>query len=188
MRTRIILSLFASLLLFSCETRTGEKLATNSGPADTLVIGDGSAQSSSEKKSSATGKLKPVVPEKEKTFEDFPAGEIFSAKLSKPNFGTYPAFSTYRTVITRGTARGANFAGKYAFVTWGCGGDCRQSAIINVENGRIFPVKQATGGYSFKKDSKFLIVNPRDPAIKDPTAPKPEYYVWENENLTPIEP
>ncbi|MES2767035.1 MAG: hypothetical protein V4642_14265 [Bacteroidota bacterium] len=188
MRTRIILSLFASFLLFSCENRTGEKLATNSGPADTLLVSDGSAESSSEKKTSATGKLKPVVPEKEKTFEDFPAGEVFAEKPSKPNFGTNPPLSMYKTVITRGTARGANFAGKYAFVTWGCGAGCQQSAIVNVETGRIISGKEATAGYSFKKDSKFLIVNPRDPNIKDPTAPKPEYYIWENETLTPIEP
>lgn len=187
MKTRIILSIFVSILFISCDDRKGEQVAMG-GAADTLVVGDGSAASSSEQKGSATAKLKPVVPEKEKSFEDFTVNEIYSGKPSKPNFGSYPALSMYKTVITRGTARGANFAGKYAFVTWGCGTGCQQSAIIDVENGRIFPGKEATAGYSFKNNSKFLVVNPRDTTSNAAGVPKPEYYVWDNETLTPVEP
>jgi hypothetical protein len=57
-----------------------------------------------------------------------------------------------------------------------------------VTNGRIFPGKDATAGYSFKNSSRFLIVNPRDTTVNVPNAPKQEFYVWENETLTPIEP
>ncbi|HYF02288.1 MAG TPA: hypothetical protein VEC36_02850 [Patescibacteria group bacterium] len=188
MQIRIILSIFVAVLMAACESRTGEKLIANSGPADTLVVGDGTAESVSEKRNSATTKLKPVVPEKEKTFADFPAIETASGKPVKPNFATHPPLSKYKTVLTRGTARGANFAGKYAFVTWGCGTGCQQSAIVDVTNGTIFPGKEARGGYKFTKESRFLIVNPRDSVAVDANMPKPEYYVFENGNLTPIEP
>ena len=180
--------LSACLVIVSCGgSRKGEQVVMG-GSADTLIVGDGTSTSASETKNSAAAKLKPVVPEKAKSFEDFSVSEIYGGKPAKPDFGSHPPLSMYKTVITRGTKRGANFAGKYAFITWGCGTGCQQSAIVDVTSGRIFPGKEASAGYSFKNSSRFLIVNPRDTSVATTNAPKPEYYVWENETLTPAEP
>jgi hypothetical protein len=188
MKSRFIFLLFVSIIFVSCGgSRKGEQVAMGGG-ADTLIVGDGTATSASDVKNSASQKLKPVVPEKAKSFEDFAVSEIYGGKPAKPDLGSHPPLSKYKTVITRGTKRGVNFAGKYAFVTWGCGTGCQQSAIVDVTNGRIFPGKEATAGYSFKISSRFLVVNPRDTTMAMTNAPKPEYYVWENETLTPVEP
>lgn len=46
----------------------------------------------------------------------------------------------YRTVLLKGAAEGANFAGHYSIVGWGCGTSCVQFAVVDLESGQvIFP-------------------------------------------------
>jgi hypothetical protein len=44
----------------------------------------------------------------------------------------------FRTVLREGVREGANFAGHYALVSFGCGTACMISAIVDVRNGRVF--------------------------------------------------
>ncbi|HJS01214.1 MAG TPA: hypothetical protein VJ780_09790 [Flavobacterium sp.] len=55
-----------------------------------------------------------------------------------------------------------NFAGHYSFIFWGCGSPCQTSVIVDVKTGKVYDGPTAAIGYDYHKDSKLLIVNPKD--------------------------
>lgn len=87
----------------------------------------------------------------------------------------------YRTVIRNGYKKNKlNFAGHYSFVEWGCGSDCRESAIIDLEDGKIYDAPFSSRGCSFRRNSLMVIVNPppKDHLLNDyMTATTPEVWV-----------
>lgn len=44
----------------------------------------------------------------------------------------------YKTVISFGANKEANFAGHFRVVTWGCGSDCHQFAIVDLKKRTVF--------------------------------------------------
>lgn len=87
---------------------------------------------------------------------------------------------TYRTVLKNGIAAGANFAGHYTVVVWGCGSSCSSFAVVDLKTGQVILPKgihSVTGlhldntveqflpegqhgywGYRYKLDSRLLVL------------------------------
>jgi hypothetical protein len=96
--------------------------------------------------------------------------------------------------ITRTTdevrERGFNFAGHYSFVYWGCGSPCKLSAVVDLITGKVYNGPPAATGYSFKKNSRILIVNPPDSAgfyVKNRIW-QPEQYIFKKDSFYLINP
>lgn len=103
------------------------------------------------------------------TFRDFPATESFSGSPAPADITSHREAGKYRTVLRDGAKSGPNFAGHYTLVTWGCGSECQEFAIIDAKNGRVyFPaairfnsfgmVRDETEPFQYKKDSSLLII------------------------------
>ena len=92
------------------------------------------------------------------SFEDYPA-DLYSGTLAEPDFSTDPNARDFKTRILEECAGGANFAGHYTLVIWGCGSPCQSGVLVDRKTGRIH------GGYgtalsaAFRKDSRMIIRN-----------------------------
>ena len=70
-----------------------------------------------------------------------------------------PSFMT-REAIEKGYGE-TNFAGHYSVVTWGCGGDCQESAIVDAKSGKVTHFKTISKyGISICQNNRILTVNP----------------------------
>lgn len=76
-------------------------------------------------------------------FEDFPEKSRFVGRPAAPILDT-PFARKFRTVLRRGASQGPNFAGHFTVVEWGCGGGCRQLAIVDAKSGKVIPMPFAT--------------------------------------------
>jgi hypothetical protein len=123
-------------------------------------------------------------------FEDYPVKELFKGTPSEPVLISAEE-RRFRTVIRRGVSKGwgvedgatgkelavpgANFAGRYVIVHWGCGSPCLMAAVVDAKTGRVFPPPFNRGpGHSYfqvpwafpmrpalayRLDSRLLIAN-----------------------------
>lgn len=100
----------------------------------------------------------------------------------KLDFSNYEYKKEYITVTKEGVKEhGINFAGHYCFVYWGCGSPCKLSAVVDLNTGKVYDGISSGIGYSFKKDSRLMVVNPPDSTNwYDTTVPYaiPEEYEW----------
>jgi len=72
-----------------------------------------------------------------------------------------PAFMTKGT-IEKGYGE-TNFAGHYSVVTWSCGGNCQESAIVDVKTGKVAHFKLISQyGISVCQNNRVITVNPPD--------------------------
>jgi hypothetical protein len=65
----------------------------------------------------------------------------------------------YRTVLRNGIESGANFAGHYAVVVWGCGSSCSSFAIVNLKTGKVIvpnDISSVIGMYLDNSTEQFL--------------------------------
>lgn len=89
---------------------------------------------------------------------------------SKPDFSTMPDAALFKTVISNAVAEGPNFAGRYRFIGWGCGTNCMDYAIVNVETGKIikFGFDNPSPAFveNFSLDSNLLVFNSKE-SVKD---------------------
>ena len=104
-------------------------------------------------------------------------------KLSKKlNFSKYEYKKQFITRTTQEVEEHqVNFAGHYSFVYWGCGSPCKLSAVVDLKTGIVYDGIPSAIGYSFKKDSRILIVNPPDSSgwyFKYPAWGPPVQYIW----------
>lgn len=140
-------------------------------------------------------KFKPYI-----QFNDFLVEEIYGGKKAELQLDKQSGFWDFRTRIRNGYEDTVKFAGKYCFVSWGCGSPCQMAVIIDATTGKIYAVPQATQGYNYRTDSRMLIVNPPNEEIEiefenGDTSPalwlncdycQPEIYIW-NEDLKVFE-
>lgn len=99
----------------------------------------------------------------QESFNHYKAKSIYSGKMSRINFKSNPITRVYRTRISEDYKQnGVNFAGHYSFTYWGCGSPCAGCAIVDVKTGKVYLGPDSELGYSFVKESKLLIVNPKD--------------------------
>lgn len=75
----------------------------------------------------------------------------------------------FRTRLREDSRAGANFAGHYAVVVWGCGTGCAQMGVVDVRTGRVYfpPVEymdipetdsEEERSRFFRPDSKLLVI------------------------------
>lgn len=69
-------------------------------------------------------------------FSQFPAREYSRGPTGRLDLSDPHAYS-YRTRLREGAQQGANFAGHYTVMTWGCGTDCATGAIIDALTGHV---------------------------------------------------
>lgn len=89
----------------------------------------------------------------------------YEGKPIKVDFSSYPEAKMFYTVITEQASEGPNFAGHFTYVGWGCGTDCAGFAIVEAITGKIvsyMPVDEDGNSYSYKIDSRLLILNPKE--------------------------
>ena len=80
------------------------------------------------------------VPADAPTFSRFAttAEDTLHGAFARPQVDADPRSRMFRTVIREGAREGANFAGHYKVVTWGCGTGCVSLAIVDGRTGRVF--------------------------------------------------
>ncbi len=98
------------------------------------------------------------------SFEDYPVTEVFQGKPAAPIFAT-PEERMYRTRIRQGVERGwgvirdgkeqpgANFAGHYIVIEWGCGVPCVMMVMVDARTGRVHHMPMASGTKGSQKIS-----------------------------------
>ena len=137
-------------------------------------------------------------------FDDFPVVGEFHGKPGPVDLSSHPDARTFQTRLRQGAQKGANFAGNYALVSWGCGNECQGSLIIDLRTGKVFGLAESASepsgramreildssrGVNFKLTSKQLIVDPpcsKDykPSVSFGRSQEPvRYYIMENDGL-----
>lgn len=148
------------------EIKDGDTLSKT---ADTIIVKDGQTNDT-------LVKYKPVA------FTDYSVHfeEIkFNKKLDYSNYEYKKMYITATTDDVK--ANGVNFAGHFSFAYWGCGSPCKLSAVVDLKTGKVYNGLPSGIGYSFKKDSRLIVVNPPDSTNwYDITVPYaiPEQYEW----------
>ena len=115
------------------------------------------------------------------SFEDFKVDDLFTGKKALINYQSNVTARRYKTRITETyQEQGLNFGGHYCFVWWGCGSPCKASAIVDLENGKVYDGPTSALGYNFKKNSTMIIINPGDSTgfYDDCAYCHPEIWIW----------
>jgi len=81
---------------------------------------------------------------------------------------------TYRTRLTEGAKAGANFAGHYTVVSFGCGTQCQDNWVIDERTGKIIDRFESVIGLKYELNSSLLIINPPDEEIRKAYEAHPE--------------
>ena len=110
------------------------------------------------------------------------------------NFSTDPDSFRFRTQLTEGSAKGLNFAGHIAAITWRCGTSCQVTAFVDVRKG--YSIRQSiisSIGVAYRRNSRLFVADP--PERRERGAPpdciscgQTGYYVWEGDRLVPLGP
>lgn len=108
--------------------------------------------------------------DKEPQFESFRINESVppGENNGRLRFGD-KKINKYKTVIAHDADRGVNFSGHFRVVTWGCGTDCHQFAIVDIKKRTVFMssiielIAGSTGNDEnrvyFRPDSSLIIFN-----------------------------
>ena len=131
-------------------------------------------------------------------FEDIPVSEKFRGKPARVDLSSHPRARRFRTVLREGAAEGPNFAGHFTVVTWHCGSDCQEVAVVNARTGRVYFAPFTTSADSdFRLDSRLFIANPPDGILlhfgvesESPARSRLQssYYEWKRDHFEPIYP
>jgi len=79
------------------------------------------------------------------------------------DYSFLPESENFKTRTEESVKEGANFAGHFNVVTWGCGTDCFGYSIVDMNNGKVIEYSPVHEGYHlghFSVDTKYLIHNP----------------------------
>ena len=78
-------------------------------------------------------------------FKNYPVREVFNRPSAQPRFVDAEQ-RLFRTRIREGAAQGANFAGHYAAVSFGCGSNCGMMFVVDLKTGVIYKPPRAING------------------------------------------
>jgi hypothetical protein len=70
-------------------------------------------------------------------FAKYPAAAKLAHRAAKPKLTTRAA-RRYRTVLRDEARKGPNFNGHYRVADWGCGTNCVEWAILDLETGKVW--------------------------------------------------
>jgi|WetSurMetagenome_2_1015567.scaffolds.fasta_scaffold67048_1 hypothetical protein len=97
------------------------------------------------------------------SFTDYKVYKVYKGKKAPIDYNSNKTAKMFKTRITEGYKKeGANFAGHYCFIYWGCGSPCQESAIVDLTDGKVYDGPSGGNGYDFCINSRMLIVNPPD--------------------------
>lgn len=114
------------------------------------------------------------------------------ALMASLDFSHYEHKKMFITRTKQGIKeQGVNFAGHYCFVFWGCGSPCKLSAVVDMKTGKVYDGPTSEMGYSFKKESLVLVVNPPLDATgyynKNIMWQQPSEYMWTGKEFLKIQ-
>jgi hypothetical protein len=126
-------------------------------------------------------------------FTDYPATNVFKGKPVKVDLKSDPQARRFRTQLRTQTAEGADFAGHYRLVIWGCGTGCQEFAIVDCKSGKVHfsselpyvtygAVDRDDFGLEFRVNSRLLIVR----GARKEGADGVYYYLWDGKKVTLI--
>jgi len=100
-------------------------------------------------------------------FRNYPVANNYRGTPARVNFGISPGARSYRTRLREGASKGPNFAAHYTIVTWGCGSDCYDIAVIDARTGRVW-FGPFTGAVelAFRRNSRLVVVDPKSEVEK----------------------
>ncbi|MCC9167572.1 hypothetical protein [Pontibacter harenae] len=107
---------------------------------------------------------------------------MYGGSLGKLDEESHEDARTYRSALTKGLAKGVNFAGNYTVVTVGCGNACQNHYIIDSKSGKVLDKIQSSAGAKFSPNSRLFILNPPDSTVNYSNCHncEPKAYVFEN--------
>ena len=115
-------------------------------------------------------------------FSRYPARETLRGRPAPVDLASDPAARRFRTVLRGGAERGPNFAGAYTIVTWGCGTNCRQLAIVSARSGAVhFAPFTVEYELHYRRSSALLVVDPYACGFTRAELPGPRWrhlYQW----------
>ena len=137
-------------------------------------------------------------------FEDFPVTQKWNGVHSEVRLETTEQ-RLFRTNLREASKKAPNFAARYRIIIWGCGTQCIQGGMVDIETGKIAPLP--TGGKSrgerfwdicdsafypsgieHRVDSKLLIIRCADIVGPDGgNYMRTSYFVIENGSFQRIE-
>ncbi len=128
-------------------------------------------------------------------FEDYPAPEEFRGQAASVDLSSHPNARTFRTRLREGTKQGANFAGHYALVWWGCGNECQEALVIDLRTGKVYGLTepltkgplQSSRGLDFRPTSTLIVADPPcpndyNPCVSSARTEEPVRYYLMKEN------
>ena len=131
-------------------------------------------------------------------FDQYPVKTVFKGKPAPVKLSSAKGARYYRTNLRNAAKEGANFAGRYAIGTWGCGSPCMIGGMVDLKTGKVTWIPQ-TGAdvmdIAFRIDSRLVIINSRDVLNKEsPEGPPkwlgdwPEelFFVWNGRRFVQI--
>jgi hypothetical protein len=140
------------------------------------------------------------------TFTDYSVAAEAPVKHPRVDTATTTIGREYRTVLRNGIESGANYAGHYAVVTWGCGTSCSSFAVVNLKTGQVIVPKgiysvtgnflsntvkqflsqglQGSWGYRYRLDSRLLVLVGM--LNEDENREGAHYFVLENNTLRQV--
>jgi hypothetical protein len=123
-------------------------------------------------------------------FEDFHVEHVYAGAPGKIDLSSDPTARQFPTNLREGIKQGVNFAGEFTIITWGCGTNCSQSAIVHTESGRVSGWFDSCGAEVYKRDSRLLIVNPThegDEVNEYPSGCQTDHaFTWDGKHLAPV--
>lgn len=123
------------------------------------------------------------------SFEGYPVPRE-TVEHPKIDLHSHPIGPKFRTTIRETVAsEGANLAGHFTVVEWGCGTSCQQFAIVDLRTGRIFhnPNRILTRGLEYHVESSLVILNPWIPGELDFLPEVPTTYCrWDGTKLSKL--
>lgn len=78
-----------------------------------------------------------------------------------PDFSIFKEGEQQRQVIQAALKKGPTFAGKFTVAEWGCGSNCQEHAIVNVETGLVIAYGlQTEFGVEYTLEDTLFVTNP----------------------------
>lgn len=116
-------------------------------------------------------------------FEEFPT-KLYKGKIAKVDVDNHPIAKNYRITVFSPptTTRELAFAGHFAVAKFQHTLEKTGGLIVDLKNGEVYELPNYALGYSYKKDSRLLIVNPprKDGKINTCRNCGTVYWLWDD--------
>lgn len=99
-------------------------------------------------------------PPKLPRLEDYAVTTVYKGESGKLDFKMLENMPELRNELAKWLQKGSNFAGEYTLVTWSCGTECSQHAVVHTPSGRLLGGFSSCGKILYSIDSSLIIINP----------------------------